>query len=685
MAIVWQNSFDGPHFTSISVENSADYGDPLYYVESPATYFSEGWVAHGISSARLGGESGPGRLYLDPDYLPDWSIRWYSYIPEDAYQVMQLGSWIVFGLDPGTDLYTLANESVEDHVDDLLGQPIRVELSSVDRQITARVWWGNIHSVGEPDLEVQGTTTVAQLSSVIIEGRNLGDEDTFIDEVAVAEGEWIGPVVDGFDTEAELGLGVSTSAEGEISSLGGHLQTGAQVSAEVFAGMESTSEVTTGVGTDVDVTWSTSEEPRLTTAVKMIAGAESISYIPDPPEIPPRVRFAIYSPSTQDLQGYIYNPVDWKLSIPKNRVGSLIFSISEHSPEYQAIAGTNYRFDVGVEIENSSGDFREERDCRFIALKRTRDYVDRTATVTWTCPAYSWIFNKIRVVDGLNSDGKRVFENATPGDILYPLMLEAHIRESFNTVYYQWMEDGRDYDDVPWEDDDISLEISRGDTYLNVLNTLADMGSIDWYMWYAWLQVFNKNSIDDDKTNEVYYPFESLIEHREEITREEMAGRIYSRNDKGNFDWVERTNRRSPWGMWEDLVDLPGSLNVDEMFKVVWNILESKPQNNSVGDITEVLTFVVKNRLRDPIPAYNYKVGDRISIDWINVSGEIQRRSSGRIIEMNLSGGDDDRSFRVSLTLGKRSVDPVLRLRNKMSNITSNANHIIGSPDWMSR
>src|SRR5699024_451157 len=136
MAIVWQNSFDGPHFTSISVENSADYGDPLYYVESPATYFSEGWVAHGISSARLGGGTGPGRLYLDPDYLPDWSIRWYSYIPEDAYQVMQLGSWIVFGLDPGTDLYTLANESVEEHVDDLLGQPIRVELSRVDRQIT---------------------------------------------------------------------------------------------------------------------------------------------------------------------------------------------------------------------------------------------------------------------------------------------------------------------------------------------------------------------------------------------------------------------------------------------------------------------------------------------------------------------------------------------------------------------
>src|SRR5690625_6008181 len=139
----------------------------------------------------------------------------------------------------------------------------------------------------------------------------------------------------------------------------------------------------------------------------MLTGADSIGSIPHPPEIHSRVRFAIYRASTQDLQGYIYNPVDWKLSIPKNRVGSLIFSISEHSPEYQAIAGTNYRFDVGVEIENSSGDFREERDCRFIALKRTRDYVDRTATVTWTCPAYSWIFNKICVVVGIDSVGMR--------------------------------------------------------------------------------------------------------------------------------------------------------------------------------------------------------------------------------------------------------------------------------------
>src|SRR5690625_7538829 len=113
----------------------------------------------------------------------------------------------------------------------------------------------------------------------------------------------------------------------------------------------------------------------------------------------------------------------------------------------------------------------------FIALKKTMYYVDRTATVTWTCPAYSWIFNKIRVVDGLNSDGKRVFENATPGDILYPLMLEAHIGESFNTVYYQWMGDGRDYDDVPREADDRSLELSRGDSYLSRLNRSAAMRS----------------------------------------------------------------------------------------------------------------------------------------------------------------------------------------------------------------
>src|SRR5699024_7239254 len=246
-------------------------------------------------------------------------------------------------------------------------------------------------------------------------------------------------------------------------------------------------------------------------------------------------------------------------------------------------------------------------------------------------------------------------------------MLEAHIRESLKSVYYMWMVDSRDYDDVPWEDDDISLEISRGDTYLNVLNTLADMGSIDWYMWNAWLQVFNKNSIDDDKTNEVYYPFESLIEHREVITREEMAGRIYSRNDKGNFYNASRSNRRSPWGMWEDLVDLPGTPNADEMGKVIWGILDTKPQNTSMGDATEVLTFVVRNRLRDPIPAYNYKIGDRISIDWVNASGDVQRRSAGRVIEMALSGGEDDRTLRTSLTLGKRSVDPVLRMRNKMN------------------
>ena len=685
MSIVWQNSFDGPHFTSITVENSADYGDPLYYVESPATYFSEGWVAHGVSSARLGGETGPGRLYLDPDYLPDWSIRWYSYIPEDAYQVMQLGSWIVFGLDPGTDLYTLANESVDDYVDDLLGQPIRVELSSVDRQITARVWWSNIHSVGDPDLEVQGTTTIAQLSSVIIEGRNLGDEDTFVDEIAVAEGEWIGPVIDGFDAEAELDLAVSTSAEGEISSLGGHLQAGAQVSAEVLAGMSTTPEVTTGVDGSVDVTWSTSEELHVYTGVSMGVDVESTSLIPDPPEIPPQVRFSIYVPASDTRWGYIYNPMEWKLTIPRNGVGSLIFSMSEHSPEYQAIAIANHRFDVGVEIEDETGRFREGLSCRFISLKRERNYVDRESIITWTCPAYAWMLNRIRIVEGLDSDNRRVFDNVTPGGIIYPLMTEARIREAFRNLSYQSNTPSTDYAGDPWEDDDISLEFSYGDTYLNVLNTLADMGSIDWFMYIRTLQVYNKRSIAEDKTNEVYYPFESLIEHRETATREDMAATLYSRNDRGNVTSAGRSNTRSPWGRWEDLVDLPGSMYSDEMAKVLLNILDTKPQLTTLGDVSEVVTFVVADKEKDPIPTYHYKVGDRISIDWINMSDEVQRRSTGTVVEMDLYGGEGSRTLTVSLTLGKKFVDPAMRVRNRVSSITSSANRIIGSPDWMNR
>lgn len=685
MAIVWQNSFDGPHFTSITVENSADYGDPLGFVASPATYFSEGWVAHGTSSARLGSQSNPGRLEIHVDYLDDWSIRWYSYISEETFQRVQLGSWIIFTIDPELDQFELGNEGIEEHANDLVGRPLRVEISSVDREFTARLWWGNIHSTGEPDLEVQGSTVVSQLSTVSISGQPFNSDNTFVDEIAVAEGEWIGPVVEGFDTEAELGLGVSTSAEADVTSLGGRLQTGAEFSAEVFAEMTDTPEVTTGVDTSVDVTWSTSEELHVYTGVSMGVDVESTSLIPDPPEIPPQVRFSIYVPASDTRWGYIYNPMEWKLTIPRNGVGSLIFSMSEHSPEYQAIAIANHRFDVGVEIEDETGRFREGLSCRFISLKRERNYVDRESIITWTCPAYAWMLNRIRIVEGLDSDNRRVFDNVTPGGIIYPLMTEARIREAFRNLSYQSNTPSTDFAGDPWEDDDISLEFSYGDTYLNVLNTLADMGSIDWFMYIRTLQVYNKRSIAEDKTNEVYYPFESLIEHRETATREDMAATLYSRNDRGNATYAGRTNRSSPWGRWEDLVDLPGSMYSDDMAKVLLNILDTKPLNTSLGDVSEVVTFVVADKEKDPIPTYHYKVGDRISIDWINMSDEVQRRSAGTVVEMDLYGGEGSRTLTVSLTLGKKFVDPAMRVRNRVSSITSSANRIIGSSSWMNR
>lgn len=685
MAIVWQNSFDGPHFTSITVENSADYGDPLSQVESPATYFSEGWVAHGTSSARLGEGAGYGEIELEVDTLTDWSLRFYCFVPPGGHLELSIGNRVPLIINEDLDFYVLLNEDLADYVGDIINNPLRVEFSSVDGDITAKIWWSNSNSSSTADFEVQDTSPISSLSSVTFYGHGTTNPYIFVDEVVVAEGEWIGPVIDGFDAEAELDLTVGTSAEGEISSLGGRLQAGAQVSAEVFAGMSTTPEVTTGVDGSVDVTWSTSEELHVHTGVSMGVDVESTSLIPDPPEIPPQVRFSIYEPASDTRWGYIYNPMEWKLTIPRNGIGSLIFSMSEHSPEYQAITAAGHRFDVGVEIEDETGRFREGLSCRFISLKRERNYVDRESIITWTCPAYAWMLNRIRIVEGVDSDNRRVFDNVTPGGIIYPLMTEARIREAFNNLSYQSNTPTTDYAGDPWEDDDISLEFSYGDTYLNVLNTLADMGSIDWFMYIRTLQVYNKGSNGEDKTNEVYYPFESLIEHRETATREDMAATLYSRNDRGNVTSVGRSNTRSPWGRWEDLVDLPGSMYSDEMAKVLINILDTKPQLTTLGDVSEVVTFVVADKEKDPIPTYHYKVGDRISIDWINMSDEVQRRSARTVVEMDLYGGEGSRTLTVSLTLGKKFVDPAMRVRNRVSSITSSANRIIGSSSWMNR
>lgn len=211
MAITWENTFDGPDFTTITPANSGDYGDPLDWVSGVANYSTD-WAAHGNASARLGTGDGSstGTLGIDPSGGADWSLRAYALIPAGGWTTARVdagGMRDAWMLDDDLGEWEILGQDVSADSTDLTGQPIRIEVAKVGPVITARVWWTDPDSPGAHDLQVQTSATGwAPLDYLESQGGGFGTPPSYVDEVAAAEGEWIGPAGAGPE-EAGAALG----------------------------------------------------------------------------------------------------------------------------------------------------------------------------------------------------------------------------------------------------------------------------------------------------------------------------------------------------------------------------------------------------------------------------------------------------------------------------------------------
>lgn len=214
MAITWENTFDGPDFTGITPENSATYGDPLSWA-FPVVNYSTDWAAHGSASARLGTGDGStgGGFQASLAGHADWSLRAYVNTPAGGYSTLatEVGSSTLFGWDLDDDLGTweILGQTVSAQATNLVGQPIRIEISKVGTTATARVWWTNPDSAGAHDLQVQTSASGwGALTQIEFQGGGFDTPPPHIDEVAAAQGEWIGPV--------SVPIDETGSADGEV-------------------------------------------------------------------------------------------------------------------------------------------------------------------------------------------------------------------------------------------------------------------------------------------------------------------------------------------------------------------------------------------------------------------------------------------------------------------------------------
>lgn len=230
MAIVWANTFDGPNGTTITPANSAAYGDPVGWVTGNASYATS-WAAHGTSSVRLGDASGAvdGELQIDVPQLAAWSVRMYLRVPVGSWLHCRAGTEDAALIDSDQTTYTLIGQDVTEHAGSLVGRVIRVEIARAGATATARVWWTAPDSTGAHDLQVQASATGwPALEILYLQGGGFGTPSAFVDELAIGDGAWIGPVVTGPDEtgaaegelviygEADGRAGGLTPAEGEL-------------------------------------------------------------------------------------------------------------------------------------------------------------------------------------------------------------------------------------------------------------------------------------------------------------------------------------------------------------------------------------------------------------------------------------------------------------------------------------
>lgn len=198
--VLWSNTFDGPHNTALTPENSAAHGDPVSWVNGTVAYTNT-WSAAGTASARLGTLDGSddGGFQVDVPDLDDWSGRLYMLIPAGGwgYTMASVGGSVVLAvIDDDEESFQLLHQDVSAHAVDLVGRPVRIEVVKAGDQATARVWWTSPHSDGPHDLQVQVTASGwSALTLLDTVGGGYTTPPAMVDEMAVGIGEWIGPAV----------------------------------------------------------------------------------------------------------------------------------------------------------------------------------------------------------------------------------------------------------------------------------------------------------------------------------------------------------------------------------------------------------------------------------------------------------------------------------------------------------
>lgn len=375
------------------------------------------------------------------------------------------------------------------------------------------------------------------------------------------------------------------------------------------------------------------------------------------------IRLKAYKPNGDTL-GLLPQPSSFSASFLHDDTGALRLEYSR-----KALNGSilERKLETGLEIAvevSDGGKWTEPLNGRFVLISRSRDALDSSDTVTFTCPSYAWLLNKALMLDlnHLEGDGddkgKRVFKKATAGLIMRTFLDENKTRGGIPVTC--GFDTGKDSAGTVWKSI-MTLAYTPGISSLTALANLASNKICDWAFDKRTLKIWNMDStgLCRDLSRISVQLAHDVLEAPEEESIEALASHILVQGDNNKAFTRDNPAAPSPWGKWETYLSQQGISNDDTAALYMQSTLDTAARVR--GQYTRAL------RVNDApsLPLVDYRPGD-----WITAP-TVMHGEKVRVQQVTLSL--ESNQFKASVVLNDKVYDATVRQAKRVQGITGGA------------
>ncbi|MDN4190158.1 hypothetical protein [Bifidobacterium longum] len=375
------------------------------------------------------------------------------------------------------------------------------------------------------------------------------------------------------------------------------------------------------------------------------------------------IRLKAYKPNGDTL-GLLPQPSSFSASFLHDDTGALRLEYSR-----KALNGSilERKLETGLEIAvevSDGGKWAEPLNGRFVLISRSRDALDSSDTVTFTCPSYAWLLNKALMLDlnHLEGDGddkgKRVFKKATAGLIMRTFLDENKTRGGIPVTC--GFDTGKDSAGTVWKSI-MTLAYTPGISSLTALANLASNKICDWAFDKRTLKIWNMDStgLCRDLSRISVQLAHDVLEAPEEESIEALASHILVQGDNNKAFTRDNPAAPSPWGKWETYLSQQGISNDDTAALYMQSTLDTAARVH--GQYTRAL------RVNDApsLPLVDYHPGD-----WITAP-TVMHGEKVRVQQVTLSL--ESNQFKASVVLNDKVYDATVRQAKRVQGITGGA------------